>query len=89
MVVSGFETRDGGTGVVDRVQFYEFFDASGDLRAKRALPMRFALISRARFEELAEAAGFEAAELYGDYDRGDYREESSPYAIWVLKRGSC
>jgi SAM-dependent methyltransferase len=89
LVVSGFETRDAGTGVVDRVQLYEFFDASGDLRAKRALPMRFALIGRARFEELAEAAGFEAAALYGDYDRGDYREESSPYAIWVLKRASC
>jgi ubiquinone/menaquinone biosynthesis C-methylase UbiE len=87
-VVSGFETHDERTGVVDRVQFYEFFNASGEQRAKRALPMRFALISRARFEELADAAGFEVAALYGNYDRGDYREESSPYAIWVLKRAS-
>lgn len=87
-VVCGFETHDEHTGVVDRVQFYEFFNASGELRAKRALPMRFALIGRARFEELADAADFEVAALYGDYGHGDYREESSPYAIWVLKRAS-
>lgn len=88
LVVSGFETHDESTGVVDRIQLHEFFDASGDLRAKRALPMRFALIGRGRFEALAGAAGFEAEALYGDYGRGDYREESSPYAIWVLKRTS-
>lgn len=87
-VVCGFETHDERTGVVDRVQFYEFFNASGELRAKRVLPMRFALIGRARFEELADAADFEVEALYGDYYRGDYREQSSPYAIWVLKRAS-
>jgi SAM-dependent methyltransferase len=85
-VVSGFETLDERTGVVERIQLYEFFDASGDLRAKRALPMRFDLIGRTRFAELAHAADFEVVALYGDYDRGDYREESSSYAIWVLKR---
>ncbi len=85
-VVSGFETYDESSGVVDRVQFYEFFDASNNLRAKRALPMRFALIDKARFEQLADAAGFRPVALYGDYDRGDYREGRSPYMIWVLER---
>lgn len=84
-VVSGFETYDERTGVVNRSQFYEFFDASGNLRAKRLLPMRFALIGESRFRELAEAAGFEVAALYGDYDRSDYRTGSSPYMIWVLR----
>jgi hypothetical protein len=85
-VVSGFETCDERTGVVDKVQFYEFFDASNNLRAKRILPMRFALIDKTRFAELADAAGFSTVALYGDYDRGDYREGSSPYMIWVLAR---
>jgi ubiquinone/menaquinone biosynthesis C-methylase UbiE len=85
-VVSGFESYDERTGIVERTQFYEFFDASGNLRAKRVLPMRFALIGKARFEELVEASGFRVVALYGDYDRSDYLEEGSPYMIWVLER---
>ena len=85
-VVSGFETYDERTGIVDRVQSYESFDASGNLRAKRVLPMQFALISKTQFEGLAQATGFEAVALYGGYDRRDYQEGSSPYAIWILER---
>jgi SAM-dependent methyltransferase len=88
VVLSGFETHDERTGVVDRVQFYEYFDASGELRDKRVLRMRFALIGRAQFEVLAQEAGFQVVALYGDYDRSDYREGSSPYAIWLLERRS-
>jgi SAM-dependent methyltransferase len=86
LVVSGFETLDEDFGVVDRVQLYEFFDASSNLHAKRVLPMRFALIERSRFAELADAAGFFPAALYGDYERGEYLEDSSPYMIWVLEK---
>jgi ubiquinone/menaquinone biosynthesis C-methylase UbiE len=85
LVVSGFETLDEDSGVVDRVQLYEFFDASNKLRAKRVLPMRFALIDRAGFAELADAAGFVPVALYGDYERGEYLE-GSPYMIWVLEK---
>ena len=86
LVVSGFETLDESTGVVDRLQFYEFFDASSELGAKRALPMRFALIDRDEFAELAEDVGFVPVALYGDYDRGEYLEESSPFMVWVLEK---
>jgi hypothetical protein len=48
--------------------------------------MRFALLGRSGFAELADAAGFVAVALYGDYDRGDYLEGSSPYMIWVLEK---
>jgi SAM-dependent methyltransferase len=85
LVVSGFETLDEDSGVVDRVQLYEFFDASNNLRAKRVLPMRFALIDRAGFAELADAAGFVPVALYGDYERGEYLE-GSPHMIWVLEK---
>ncbi len=85
VVVSGFETLDGRTGIVDRTQFYESFDASGNLRAKRLLPMRFALISREQFAELVETTGFELEALHGDYDHSEYREETSPHMVWVLR----
>jgi hypothetical protein len=86
LVVSGFETLDESSGVVDRVQLYEFFDASNDLCAKRVLPMRFALIDRSGYAKLAEAADFVPVALYGDYDRGEYIEESSPFMVWVLEK---
>jgi SAM-dependent methyltransferase len=86
LVVSGFETLDESSGVVDRLQFYEFFDASNELRAKRALPMRFALIDRIRFTELVIAAGFVPVALYGDYGGGEYLEESSPFMVWILEK---
>jgi SAM-dependent methyltransferase len=86
LVVSGFETLDEDSGVVDRVQLYEFFDASNNLRAKRVLPMRFALLIRSEFAELANAAGLVPVALYGDYHRGEYLEESSPFMIWILEK---
>jgi SAM-dependent methyltransferase len=86
LVVSGFETPDEGSGVINRIQLYEFFDPSNELRGKRVLPMRFALIDRDEFAELAAAVGFMPVALYGDYDRGEYLEGSSSYMIWVLEK---
>lgn len=86
LVVSGFETLNEDSGVVDRVQLYEFFDASNNLRAKRVLPMRFALITRSEFGELANTAGLVPIALYGNYHRGEYLEDSSPFMIWILEK---
>ena len=85
LIISGFEILDEASGLINRTQFYEFFDDSNALKAKRVLPMRFALIDRAEFAELANATGFSVGALYGDYDRGEYLEGSSPYMIWVLE----
>jgi len=89
LIVSGFEILEESSGVVDRLQLYEFFDASNELRAKRALPMRFALIDRYEFAELADAAGFVPMALYGGYERDEYVEESSPVMVWVLEKTTC
>jgi SAM-dependent methyltransferase len=86
LVVSGYETLDESSGVVNRLQFYEFFDASNELVAKRALPMRFTLIDRSGFVEAAEVAGFVPVALYGDYRRSEYSEESSPFMVWILEK---
>ena len=86
LVVSGYETLDESSGMVDRLQFYEFFDASNELLAKRVLPMRFALIDRISFTELANAVGSVPVALYGDYGRSEYLEESSPFMVWILEK---
>lgn len=86
LLVSGFETPDESSGLINRIQLYEFFDPSNELRGKRVLPMRFALIDRDEFAELAGAVGFMPVTLYGDYDCGVYVEDTSPYMIWVLEK---
>jgi SAM-dependent methyltransferase len=86
LIISGFETLDESSGEVDRLQFYEFFDASNELLAKRVLPMRFALIDRSGFVESADSAGFVPVALYGDYGRSEYSEESSPFMVWILEK---
>ena len=86
LVVSGFETLDEDSSVVGRIQLYEFFDASNNLRTKRVLPMRFSLITRSEFAEQANAAGLVPVALYGDYHRGEFLEDSSPFMIWILEK---
>ena len=48
--------------------------------------IRFALLDRRRFEELAGLAGFRISDLRGDYRGSVYREGESPYMIWTLQR---
>ncbi len=86
LVVSGFERFDPLTRIVTRAQFYELFDLKGQLESKRMLEMRFRLIWRPEFEELAREAGLEVEALYGDYNYADFDERSSPFMIWVLRR---
>jgi hypothetical protein len=48
--------------------------------------MRFALIDRSGFTELAKAAGSVPVALYGDYGRSESLEESSPGMAWILEK---
>lgn len=84
LVVSG--TEAGGDPIVVRSQFSESFGLDGELRWKRLLSMRFALIGRNAFERMATDAGFRVAALMGDYAGGPFRPESSPVMIWTLER---
>jgi hypothetical protein len=44
------------------------------------------LIDRISFTEVAEATGLVPVALYGDYGRGEYLEESSPFMAWILEK---
>lgn len=87
LVVSGFET--GGRPVVNRLQFFEFYDDDGSLRSKKLLPMEFELIEREHFESMARDAGFNVLDLYGNYDRSPFEADKSPVMIWVLQKADA
>jgi hypothetical protein len=40
----------------------------------------------ADFQKFFDLAGLELVDLYGDYDLGDYNEQTSPRMVMVLKR---
>lgn len=84
LVVSGFE--QGGDPVVKRHQFFEYFNASGNLNWKRLLRMQFEFIEERDFQEMAERVGFKVLEMYGNYDRSDFDPSLSPVMIWVLEK---
>jgi len=50
--------------------------------------MKFELIAKDDFAEMANAVGFRIIELYGNYDRSIFVEDSSPVMIWVLEKKS-
>lgn len=72
--------------VATGVQILEEVDAGGARLRERRVDVRFALPDRAAIEARCRAMGFKIEALYGDYDRSAYREESSPYMIWRLRR---
>ena len=84
LVVSGFE--QGGRPIVMRHQFFEYFDASGNLEWKRLLRMQFELIGRQGFQSMAEHSGFKVVAVYGNYDRSEFAPLQSPVMIWVLEK---
>lgn len=70
---------------VQAAQIYEIYDADGRMVEKRFLDVRFRLVEREEFRSMAEEAGFRVLDLYGDYERTPFRDETSPYMIWVLE----
>lgn len=68
------------------LEFFEEYDAAGILAAKRLQEVHFCLVQKVEFAEMAAAAGFKVAALYGDYNYAPFVEASSPFMIWVLQR---
>lgn len=77
---------DSNAQIADGVQLYEEYDGAGTMLRKRQLPIRFALLEHGQFEALAQAAGFHAEALYGDYTYAPFQPETSPYQVWILTK---
>jgi SAM-dependent methyltransferase len=82
------QQTEAGGAIVRAGQIYELYDQDGRMEEKRWLDVRFRLVEPSEFRSMAEAAGFRATTLYGDYDRTPFDEEQSPYMIWVLERAT-
>jgi SAM-dependent methyltransferase len=74
------------TNVVQVLEFFEEYDPQGVLCTKRFSELEFHLMEKAAFERLIAAAGFQVANLYGNYDYSPFDETTSPFMIWVLQR---
>jgi SAM-dependent methyltransferase len=86
LLLWGLEEYDPRRGTVSGIQQYELYDQTGVMRSKEFLDIQFVLHGRNDFEHLAQAAGFRPVALFGDYARTEFREESSPFMIWVLEK---
>ena len=75
--------EDGGW-LGQALQEYEVVAENGRVLERRELPLRFAVIDRSTFEAEAATAGFKVLHLWGDYSRGRFESERSPYMIWEL-----
>jgi SAM-dependent methyltransferase len=76
LVVSFYNVYSEKDKNISGMQFYEIYDACGKLSDKRALEIRFSVISKDEMLEAAENAGFAFKEIYGDYDKRPFYAES-------------
>ena len=65
-------------GVVTGLQLLQEVDSDGVVLDERSIEIGFALPERDEFEALAQRAGFEIVDLWGDYDRSEFGPEDSP-----------
>jgi SAM-dependent methyltransferase len=86
--VSRVESYDPSSRLVSGAQTYEVYSGDGALTETQSIEIRFFVHDRAGFASLIQSQGFAVESLYGDYARSAYREEESPYMIWVLKKGN-
>lgn len=86
LIFSRIETYSADEQIVTGLQFFERYSADGVMVWKRLQTIRFCVLARGEFQQMAEAAGFTVAALYGDYDRSSFDEQTSRFMIWDLLR---
>ncbi len=86
LLVWSLGNYDANSHIVNGLQLYEEYDADGVMLSKRILEIKFYLHQKDEFEELAKSIGFKVMALYGDYSYSEYKEDESPFMIWVLKK---
>ncbi len=67
-------------------QFYEIYDGKNKLKEKRVMDIKFRLILKEEFEEMIFGIGLKASKVYGNYDYSEFKENQSPFMIYVLER---
>ena len=76
---------DKDSGVVFGKQYYELYDGN-NLVEKKELDISFRLFEKREFEEMITGTGFKVENIYGNYDYSEFKENESPFMIWILKK---
>jgi hypothetical protein len=84
LFLSAVQRYDRANHIVSGTQFYEVYGADGVMRSKSFVDIHFYLHEKDAFEALVASEGFEVIHLYGDYSRGAFEEDKSPFMIWIL-----
>lgn len=80
------EHIDSDHGLITGTQYYTIYDKHGELLVERQLDISFNLLEREQFEHLIKRAGFNVHKLYGDYNRGKFDPQMSPFMIYCLRK---
>lgn len=82
----GVESLDSDHHSVNGLELFEEYDPAGRLQSKRMLELHYRVVERREFEDLFSAAGLKCESLYGDYERAEFQEATSPFMIWTLRK---
>lgn len=77
--------QDIGGDAVEVHEFFERYATDGQLQEKVLSSVTFHLLTKIAFEKMIHAVGFEVVDLFGDYARAPFDEQSSPFMVWVLR----
>jgi SAM-dependent methyltransferase len=88
MNVSYLNRYDQTKGIVTGYQKYEIFDNSGKLIEERILDISFRPLSDSQFRCFIRETDLEIIEQYGDYNKGQFDEETSNFMIYKLIKKS-
>ena len=86
LFLSSWEVYNAETRLVSGGQFYELYGRDGVMQTKLFVELEFYLHTKETFESLAFAQGFRIEALYGDYERGAFQPQMSPFMIWILSK---
>ncbi|HEX2921030.1 MAG TPA: class I SAM-dependent methyltransferase [Bacteroidales bacterium] len=73
------------TRIVSGFQLYEIYDDSGNLIEKRTLDINFKPITYSDFKNMIIPLDLEIIQIYGDYSKNTFLEDTSEFMILKLK----
>lgn len=89
LIVTFYNLYDQSANLVYGTQFYEIYDNKNKLIEKRFLDISFSLVSKDEILEISAELGFKVKELYGDYNFGEFNENSMSMNFLLTKAVSA
>lgn len=86
LIVTYYNLYNQSANLIYGTQFYEIYDNKNKLIDKRYLNISFSLISKDEIIEMSAELGFNLKELYGDYNFGEFNENSMFMNFLLAKR---